>query len=803
MNESAFKALEFDKIREVLADLTETPSGRARALGIAPSTEAGAVRASLDETSEVRRLADENHPVPLSALPDVEGDLMSLGIAGRALPLEAFVRLARLAAAANDARKRLLARAEVAPLLSRKAEALPILTRLETDVLRVIDVASEAVKDDASRELARIRGKSRRLLARVQRILDAAIASRDNQKILQEPLVTSRNARPVVPVRAECKGQFAGIVHGASASGATLFIEPMAAVPLTNELQALRDLEEEEIRRILSELTERVRPSRNELLAAVGILGEIDLAQAKARLGELVRGQAPAVSDAFELRLIEARHPLLIPEVAARAGLDPRSPAGSGPVPLTFRVAFGTKALVFTGPNTGGKTVALKTAGLLALMAQAGLHVPASSSSVFPVFRSVFADIGDDQSIGSSLSTFSSHLARIVEMERELENPALLILDEVGTGTDPSEGGALGTALLEHFVSRGAMVLASTHHGGLKAYALTTPGIRAASFDFDPVTYAPTYRVIEGAAGRSLAFEMAERLGLPRSVVARARSLQEERERQAEDLVSRLRADTAELETERLRLAEDRRKAEETRLRMEAEAGEERSERDRRLKAFRVSLEEELSSTRRELKELVAEARRAVDEVRASRREERRRLSELEKRIADRIEEVTAPLLEKQNEAAPSGSTEPLRAGMRVLVASFGMEGEVVRVLGDEAEVLVRDKKLRLPLKSLEALPELEPAGPKGGVTVVPPVEVKPTPGELNLIGCTVEEALGQVDKFLDDAVLSEYRQVRLIHGHGTGRLRKALREWLSSHPHVGKLESDHRGGVTVVELKD
>jgi DNA mismatch repair protein MutS2 len=798
MIDSAFKALEFDRIREVLADLTETSSGRVGALGIAPSNDPPAVRTALEETTEARRLADENQIVPLSGLPDVEEDLASLGIAGRALPVAAFVRLARLAAAASAARKRLLARAEVAPLLSRRAERLPVFTALERDILRVVDVAAEAVKDDASRELAKLRGKSRRLQARVQRILDAAIASRDNAKILQEPIVTTRNARPVVPVRAECKSQFAGIVHGASASGATLFVEPMAAVPLNNELQALRDLEEEEIRRILAELTGKVRPSRNELEAAVTILGEIDLAQAKARLGELVRGQAPTVSEALELRLIEARHPLLIPEVAARAGFPPPSP----PVPLTFRVAGGTRALVFTGPNTGGKTVALKTAGLLALMAQAGLHVPASSSSVLPVFRSVFADIGDDQSIGSSLSTFSSHLARVVEMERELENPALLILDEVGTGTDPAEGGALGTALVEHFVSRGAMVLASTHHGQLKAYALTTAGIEAASFDFDPVTYEPTYRVIEGAAGRSLAFEMAERLGLPRAVVGRARELQEERERQAAELVSRLQADSAELENERLRLAEDRRRAEEARDRMEAEAGTERSERDRRLKAFRVSLEEELAATRLQLKELVAEARRTVDEVRASRREEQARLSKLEKRIADRIEEVTAPLLEKQNEAAPSPSAEPLRPGMRVLVASFGMEGEVVRVVGEEAEVLVRDKKLRLPVKSLEALPDLEPAPPKGGVTVVPKTEVKPVPQELNLIGRTVEEALSQVDKFLDDAVLSEYRQVRLIHGHGTGRLKNALREWLSSHPHVEKLESDHRGGVTVVEIK-
>jgi DNA mismatch repair protein MutS2 len=460
-------------------------------------------------------------------------------------------------------------------------------------------------------------------------------------------------------------------------------------------------------------------------------------------------------------------------------------------VPLTFGLAAGKRGLVFTGPNTGGKTVALKTAGLLALMTQAGLHVPARSSSVFPLFKSIFADIGDDQSIGSSLSTFSSHLKKVVSMERELELPALVILDEVGTGTDPAEGGALGTALVEHFLDRGAMVLASTHHGLLKAYALTHEGIGAASFEFDPRNYAPTYRIIEGAAGRSLAFEMAERLGLPRTIVNRARALESERVRQVGELVSRLEAETAELGQERLRLAEDRKGAEESRRRLEAREEEERQERRQRLSAFRASLEEEVDSTRRELREVVAEAKRTIAEIRASRQEDRARLQ--------------APLLEKAKaetaRVAFPASSEAIRPGTRVLVASFGMEGIVERIAGDEAEVTVRDKKLKLPVSSLEALPPLAPVPAPRGATRLP--ASKQIPEELNLIGCTVEEALSQADKFLDDALLSEYRHVRLIHGHGTGRLKNALREWLSAHPNVEKLESDSRGGVTVVELKD
>ncbi len=805
MNTSASFTLDFDKVLAVLAGLTATAKGRVLAETLEPSSDIETVRRRLEETSEAKRLAEESARLALEGLPEVEIELQELGIEGRILGVESFLRLAIASAVVVSTRRALVARASEAPLLASRGETLPHLEEVEADVRRIIDPETETVRDDASRELERIRESGRRLESKLGKLLDRALTARDNQKILQESLVTSRNNRPVVPIKAECRSQFPGIVHGASASGATLFVEPLATVEVNNDIAVFRDREREEIRKILAELTERVRPRRDDVASAVEVLAEIDLAQAKGRLSEICRGEAPVLTEKSELRLSEARHPLLIPEVASRAGL-PRE--GAGAVPLTFGLAEGKRGLVFTGPNTGGKTVALKTAGLLALMTQAGLHVPARSSSVFPIFSSIFADIGDDQSIGSSLSTFSSHLKKVVSMERELELPALVILDEVGTGTDPSEGGALGTALVEHFLERGAMVLASTHHGLLKAYALTHEGIGAASFEFDPRNYAPTYRIVEGAAGRSLAFEMAERLGLPRTLVNRARALESERERQVRELVSRLEAETAELEEQRLRLADDRKVAEESRLRLEAREEEERQERRRRLSAFRASLEEEVESTRRELREVVAEAKRAIAEIQASRQEDRARLQELEKTLSNRIEASTSPLLEKAKAELPretfAQSPEAIRPGTRVLVASFGMEGVVERIAGDEAEVTVRDKKLKLSVSSLEALPPLPPAHPQQaarGSSRLP--MVKEMPEELNLIGCTVEEALSQADKFLDDALLSEYRHVRLIHGHGTGRLKNALREWLSAHPHVEKLESDSRGGVTVVELKD
>jgi DNA mismatch repair protein MutS2 len=803
MNKSAFVALEFDKVREVLAGLAETEAGRTRARKLEPSGDSAWIRAALEETSEGRRLRDESQDVSLDGLPSIEEELSSLAIAGRTLGVDAFARLARLARASNRTRRLLSARSEEAPRLAARASELPRLESFEERILLVVDVEAETVRDDASPELKRLREKTKKLKARLGKVLDQTLASRENAKMLQEPLVTSRNERSVLPVRAEYKSQFPGIVHGASATGATLFIEPLQTVELNNELAALHDREREEVRRILGALTETIRPEREALALAVAILGELDLAGAKARFSEIADGEAPVVSDEVELRLMEARHPLLIPAIASLAGY-PRPE--SGPVPLTFQVADGRRGLIFTGPNTGGKTVALKTAGLLALMVQSGLHAPARSSSCFPVFRSVFADIGDDQSIGSSLSTFSAHLAKVIQMERELESPALVILDEVGTGTDPAEGGALGTALVEHFLARGALVLASTHHGQLKAYALTTEGISAASFDFDPVTYAPTYRVIEGAAGKSLAFEMAERLGLPRVVVSRARALQEERERQVEELVTRLERENVEIGRERARISADRRAAAEARQKLEAGEALERQERNRRLREFQATLEEELEATERKLKEIVAEATRTADEMRASREEERGRLKELEKNVVGRIAEIATPLLESARAAAGSGpepEPEAIRAGMRVLVSSYGISGVVERIAGDEAEVRVRDKKLRLPLRTLEALPGIEVEPPAPAPVPARRPEAKQVPEELNLIGRTVEEALDEADKFLDDALLSEYRQVRLIHGHGTGRLKSALREWLKSHPHVGKLESDSRGGVTVVEFKD
>ena len=781
MNIRVYEALEFDRIREQLANLAETKPGKARALALEASCDKERVLRELGETSEARRLDDEGEGVALHELPDVAPFLDALGIEGRSLAVADLMALFAFAGITKNARGRLSAKQDDLPRLWALTEKLPNLQELEAQLGRVLDTEKHDLRD----ELAKLRASLGRLRQKLQKTLDRTLASRDNAKLLQEMIVTTRNGRSVLPVKAECKSQFRGIVHGASASGATLFIEPMATVELNNEIASVLDRERQEVRRILAALTERIRPSRPELTEAFEIMTELDLAQAKGRLSTSYRAAEPRIEEG--LALVDARHPLV-----------------DDAVPVSFHVSGKRRGLVFTGPNTGGKTVALKTAGLLSLMVQAGLHVPASSQSSFPVFRTLFADIGDDQSIASNLSTFSSHLAKVVAMENELELPSLVILDEVGTGTDPSEGGALGTALVEHFLARGALVIASTHHGLLKAYASTTEGVDAASFQFDPKTYAPTYTIVEGAAGRSLAFEMAERLGLPANIVTRARELQSERERQVGKLVQRLEAERVELEAQQARLASDRRAATAARARIEAEEEEERLGRRERLTSFRRDLEDELDSTRRELRELVAEARQAS-------KEQNTRLNELEKTLSAKLESVASPLISKvEAETQPLETSatrdRELGPGTRVLVASFGMEGEILRLMGNgQAEVNVRDKKLRLPLEKLEPLPNRPPPVPRRtsseyGLELK---EAPNVPSELNLIGCTVEDALDRADKFLDDAFLSEHREVRLIHGHGTGRLKRALREWLTGHPQVANQKSENRGGVTVVELKD
>jgi DNA mismatch repair protein MutS2 len=487
--------------------------------------------------------------------------------------------------------------------------------------------------------------------------------------------------------------------------------------------------------------------------------------------------------------------------------MPPRS--SREPVPVTLRVGFGSPVLVISGPNTGGKTVALKTVGLLALMAQCGLHVPAAPGSVLPVFRRIYADIGDEQSIAADLSTFSAHLATIVEMTRDLSAPSLVLLDEVGAGTDPTEGGALGVAIVDYFRARGAMVMATTHHGLLKAYAQSTPGVACASFAYDPKTYEPTYRLNLGKPGRSLALEMAERLGLAPSVVKDARARLDDKEAQAEALLKKLEEDQALLRREADRIAADRDALREEQERLRSEDREIAARKRTELEAFARDLRRRGEEAARKAADAIHEA---VQKIEGSRKPAAATTGKVRTAAVGAIraaqEEALSDLAVPPEPEAPGA---PLAVGARVRVKGLGVTGELLALAGDgEAEVAVSGKRLKVPRGELVVVagggaPRLAAARPGG--FVVHSKSAGAVASEINLVGLTVDEALPRVDKLLDDAFLAERKQVRVVHGFGAGRLRQAVAGLLQDHPHVAGFRlggaGEGGGGVTVVELKE
>jgi DNA mismatch repair protein MutS2 len=614
----------------------------------------------------------------------------------------------------------------------------------------------------------------------------------------------------VLMVRAEHRGAIPGVVHGASASGASLFLEPLATVEVNNEIVELEEREAEEVHRILLALTDAFRSRPEDLERTIGIATALDVVQAKARFSQIVGGVEAAMATDGALELAAARHPLLLLREREKPG------GGSPIVPVDVLLTPPTRVLIIAGPNTGGKTVALKTAGLFALMHQAGLHVPAERGSKLPVFRTVFADIGDEQSIAASLSTFSGHIANLVSTDRNLETPSLILLDEVGAGTDPSEGGALGTAVIDHFRKRGAHVVATTHYDALKSYAATTEGVTSAAFGFEPGTFAPTYQLTYGSPGRSLAIEIAARLGMPSPVIAAARSNLTDREAQLAAHIERVDSELRSLQDERRGIGRDRLALAEQERRLHQRDALLREKEEAHKRRVGAKLDDQLREARREIDAVIdgLKARATVlrekgqrrvtistGETGAARSEAQAALEAVSERLKTGALAASASLDEPQ---PSSGAAPALEPGVRVAVGPLGLEGVLLELRGKQAEVDVRGKRLRAAVSDLRVVG----AAQKARATVS--VDLQPRSGslsELNVIGCTVDEALTRTSRFLDETMLSDQREVRIVHGHGTGQLRRALGAFLKEHPLVLKtvhppLEQGG-GGVTVVELKE
>jgi DNA mismatch repair protein MutS2 len=833
MTPGTLRALEFDRIVDAVCSLALTPPGAARLAALAPATDPARVAAALAQTSEAVRFLADHAGLPLRAPADLDATITALAVENRALEPRQLTGLAdfleSVEQCAHNVRR---APREAFPLLVGIAAGVASFDREIGDIRRAIDPTGE-VFDHASPELRSIRDRLRRQRTRLRGTLESYLRGRDTAKYLQDQVVTDRNGRYVLLVRTEHRTAIPGIVHGASGSGASLFLEPLSTVEINNDIVALQELETREVQRILLALTEAFRARPAELQRTFDTAAVLDVLQARARFSRMVDGVAPVLAPEGGLGLPAARHPLLIPAVQARLaeGDGERRARESGPVPVDLRIAPPTSVLVITGPNTGGKTVALKTAGLLALMAQSGLHVPAAEGARLPVFRCVFADIGDKQSIEANLSTFSWHVTNIAGMDRALQTPALVLLDEVGAGTDPLEGGALAMAVIERFKERGATVIATTHYDSLKSYASTTPGVVCAAFGFTPDGFEPTYRLAYGSPGRSLALEIAARLGLPEQVIATARRFQSDREAQLAAHLARMDAELHALEHDRRLLARERTQLAEqdARFRQRDEALRRKEEQVRQRIDARV--EEHLRDARREIDAVVEDVKRraavlvsqaarrttaahapiSTGETGAVRAEARAALDGIAERVRTEVTPGEAP-------PAPTAPAQPAirpAPGDRVAVGPLGLEGTVAAVYDREAEVNVRGKRLRAAFDDLRPLGAPAGGGRTGparaaalqGSVVVQVHAHESTATELNLIGCTVDEAVTRVDKFLDEAILGELRQVRLIHGHGTGQLRRGLAQFLADHPLVarfGPAPPDQGGaGATVVELKE
>ncbi|HLI33849.1 MAG TPA: endonuclease MutS2 [Terriglobia bacterium] len=788
--------LEFPAIIELLRPLLSGPISQRALDQIAPRADLAAIQSDLElarEACDYLRVT----PRPgwgslIDPLPILE-KLRIAGVACSALEILGVVEAAKAACHARD-----LFVETPCEKLNELARSAPDLRNLVRDLDGKI-LPDGSIDSSASPALARIRRSIERTQQELHSALERLLRRLAREQALQDELITVRNGRYVLPVRAEKRRQVEGILHGSSSSGASLYVEPLETLPFNNELVELQDREEAEIRRILAEFSEKLRERREELLKATAVLGALDLAFAKAEFARRYEATIPQFSAGRELALEEARHPLL--EKALRA-------AGRRPVPLNVELREPQTLMVISGPNTGGKTVALKTIGAAVLMAQAGLPVPAKEARL-PVFTRVLADIGDQQSIEQNLSTFSAHIRNIQAMIEVAGSADMVLLDEIGSSTDPEEGAALAVAILEYFRKRGSMTFVTTHHSRLKAYAAEAPATVNAAMDFDEATLQPTYRLLTGLPGKSSGLDIAQRIGLNPEIIQQARSLLGPAEKEASSLIAWLHAKRAETETELAHLRAQAQAMEESELQRKQQWA---AERQAKLRELDKRLEETLREYDREWKKAMEEIRaQAMAEAKSARALSRmeRRGSALSREARDEWNLQVLETLGPPAEVEPEGDNKaPVAVGDRVRLKSFSTPGVVTAILGEgQLEVEVGRLRMRVQREDVRAVIQREAASTYAGASPVrAQSEEAEAPAEINVIGSAAEEARAQVDKFLDDAYLAGRFKLRVVHGHGHGVLKRSLHEMFAAHPHVEKFYPAPRNeggeGATIVEIK-
>lgn len=793
MNEKVYRVLEFDKVKEILKTYTKSSMGADLIEDLVPLTKAHEIRERLKETDEAVSVTLAKGSLPLGGLYDIKRKVR-YAEKGRILEMEDLLEVASSLRAAADVQKFLRdGILKDIPVLLEYAGFLEVASALETRISQCI-LGPDEMADTASPALRSIRRSILRQRQEARSRISAMISSRSVQNMLQDTIITMRDGRPVIPVRQEYRAAFPGIVHDTSASGATLFIEPQVVVDINNNLRELEKQEQEEILRILKELSKAVGQKARDLIRNQKYLTRLDFIFAKAAMSVDFSCQAAEINTNGYLDIRQGRHPLIDREKV---------------VPLDIRAGKKYRTLVITGPNTGGKTVALKTAGLLVLMNQAGLHVPAGPGTTLPVMKNVFADIGDEQSIEQSLSTFSSHMKKIVDIAGEADRHSFILMDELGAGTDPSEGAALAVSILEYLASKGSLIFATTHYSEVKKYAMSTDGVENASMEFDMESLSPTYRMITGIPGHSNAFAIARKLGLEESIIADASKRISAGEAEFEDLI-------ADVEKERKDAAKDREKAESLKARMEKQE----EELQRRIAKQDEKSRKALERARKEAEEIVADARRFSEEMKKELRQLRKESAD--KNTTSREIEVRRKIREKsgqyrsQQKAAPVENAHPakkdeIRMGDRVNVVSLGKKGIIAGLPDDHDEVMVQIgiMKMRMSITDIAVIDDhgVQKTFEKSSYGHMYREKSMNISTEINVIGKRLDDAILEVDKYLDDAYMSGLAEVSVIHGRGTGALKNGLRDMFRRNKHVDSFSSasyDEGGeGVTIVRLRN
>ncbi|CAI9389386.1 endonuclease MutS2 [Niallia sp. Sow4_A1] len=783
MQERVLKTLEFDKIKAQLMEHVSSSLGRNKVEELIPSTDYNEVVRWQEETDEAAKVYRMRGTIPLDGIYDIGAHVKRSSIGGMLSPIE----LNHVASTVHTSRqmKRFIEEfheEEAVPILFTLTDSITVLAELEEEIKMAIDEQG-SVLDSASDTLRTLRNQLRRNEAKVREKLESMIRSSNAQKMLSDSIITIRNDRYVIPVKQEYRGNYGGIVHDQSASGQTLFIEPQSVVTLNNELQGIRVKEQQEIDRILTQLTALVAQNEEELLHIVTVLADIDFMFAKAKYAHRLKASKPKINDEGKIVLLKAKHPLIPPEVV-----------------VANDIVLGDtyKSIVITGPNTGGKTVTLKTVGLCTLMAQAGLQIPVLDGSEMGVFKSVYADIGDEQSIEQSLSTFSSHMVNIVGILEKVDHESLVLFDELGAGTDPQEGAALAISILDEVNKRGARVIATTHYPELKAYGYNRESVVNASVEFDIETLSPTYRLLIGVPGRSNAFEISKRLGLKEDVIETARSHVSEDSNKIENMIASLEESRRQAEREHEDAKDLLKQAEMLHRDLQKQVMEYYEKKETLQEKAKKEAKEIMEEAKKEAEAVIGDLRKMQLEKRAEIKEHE--LIDARKRLED-----ATPQIEIKKQQAAANTNHVYQPGDEVKVLTFNQKGQLLEKVSDkEWQVQIGIMKMKVKEKDLEFI-----KAPKV-------VETKPLATikgrdyhvslELDLRGERFENALARVEKYIDDSLLAGYPRVSIIHGKGTGALRSGVQEYLKNHRAVKRIRFGEAGeggsGVTVVEFK-